>query len=205
MKKAVILVGLNLSPELAKKECEGAFVVGADKGAFYCLEHGLDMDVAVGDFDSLSQEQYEQVDSKAKKVIRLNPIKDDTDTAHALSLLNGYEEILILGGIGGKRVEHFLANLDLLVNDTRLSLEDDDSYIHCFAPGQYQIEKDGYEFFSFFAMEDALVSLSGFAYPLEKFYLRRHDPLGVSNRILGEKGYLKLWDGKLLLIKSKGD
>lgn len=205
MKKAVIVIGLNLSAELAKKECSGSFVIGADKGAFYCLNNGIEMDLAVGDFDSLSLEQLAQVEKAAKGVVKLNPIKDDTDTAHALSLLKDYEEITILGGIKGKRVEHLLANIDLLVNDSRLILKDDDSYLRCFAPGEYQIDKGEYEFFSFFAMEDALVSLSGFAYPLKSYRLHRHDPLGVSNRLNSDTGTLKLEEGKLLLVASKSD
>lgn len=205
MKKAVIVIGLNLSAELAKKVCSGSFVIGADKGAFYCLNNGIEMDLAVGDFDSLSLEQLAQVEKAAKGVVKLNPIKDDTDTAHALSLLKDYEEITILGGIKGKRVEHLLANIDLLVNDSRLILKDDDSYLRCFAPGEYQIDKGEYEFFSFFAMEDALVSLSGFAYPLKRYHLHRHDPLGVSNRLNSGTGTLKLEEGKLLLVASKSD
>ncbi len=205
MRRAVIVIGINLSYELAKKECEEAYVVAADKGALYCLENNIPMDVAVGDFDSLSLEQLKQVETSAKSIVKLNPVKDDTDTAHALSLLNDYDEIHILGGIKGKRVEHMLANVDLLVADPRLTLIDDDSRLHCFASGQYEIAKEGYEFFSFFALEDSLLSLSGFAYPLEHFRLHRHDPLGVSNRLLGDRGYLKLWDGKLLLVASKQD
>lgn len=205
MRKAVIVIGLNLSAELAKEECSDAFVIGADKGASYCLNNGIDMDLAVGDFDSLSLEQLKQVEKAAKGVVKLNPIKDDTDTAHALSLLKDYEEITILGGTKGKRVEHLLANIDLLVNDTRVILKDDDGYLHCFAPGEYQIDKEEYEFFSFFAMEDALVSLSGFAYPLKSYHLHRHDPLGVSNRLNSDMGTLKLEEGKLLLVASKSD
>ena len=205
MKKAVIVIGLNLDAKLAKRECSGAFVVGADKGAFYCLNNGIDMDLAVGDFDSLSLEELKQVEGAAKGIVKLNPIKDDTDTAHALSLLKDYEEITILGGIQGKRVEHFLANIDLLVKNPRVLLKDNDSYLRCFVPGKYQISGEEYEFFSFFAMEDALLSLTGFAYPLENYRLPRHDPLGISNRLISDKGVLDLEEGKLLLVASKSD
>ena len=203
--KGVIVIGNNLSPALAKAECDGAFVIGADKGALYCYKRGIAMDIAVGDFDSLTKEEKDKVIAFAKRTIALNPIKDDTDTAHALFLLGDCDEVTILGGIQGKRIEHFLAILDLLSTDKRICLKDDDSFIRAYEPGEYRIEKGEHRFFSFFALEDALLSLEGFAYPLHDFLLKRFDPLGVSNQINGEAGHLTLKSGKLLLICSKSD
>ncbi len=203
--KGVIVIGNNLSPNLAKKECEGAFVIGADKGALYCFKHSITMDVAVGDFDSLDEKEKACVASFAQKTVALNPIKDDTDTAHALSLLADCEKITILGGIQGKRIEHFVAILDLLAQDKRVCLKDDDSLIQTFLPGDHLIEKAGYRFFSFFALEDSLLSLEGFSYPLKRFALKMFDPLGVSNQIKENEGRLILEKGKVLLICSKSD
>ena len=203
--KGVIVVGNNLDPSLAREECEGAFVIGADKGALYCYKNDIPMDIAVGDFDSLSEEERTCVCSFAKKTVRLNPIKDDTDTAHALSLLSDYEEITILGGVQGKRIEHFLAILDLLASDARLCLKDDNSLLNILLPGEHVIEKGPYQFFSVFAIEDSLVTLEGFAYPLNDFVLKRLNPLGVSNQIKGTKARIVLKKGKLLLIRSKSD
>lgn len=203
--KGVIIVGNNLSPLLAKEECKDAFVIGADKGALYCYNNSIPMDIAVGDFDSLNEEERTRVCVFAKKVVKLNPVKDDTDTAHALSLLGDCDEVTILGGIQGKRIEHFLAILDLLAKDSRVSLKDDSSYLNVLLPGEYVLEKGVYQFFSIFAIEDSLVSLEGFAYPLDDFTLKRLDPLGVSNQINGEKARIILKKGKLLLIRSKSD
>ena len=203
--KGVIVVGNNLSPALAKEECAGAFVIGADKGALYCYQNGIAMDVAVGDFDSLGEEEKAKVVSSARRTVTLNPIKDDTDTAHALSLLGGCSEITILGGIQGKRIEHFLAILDLLATDKRVSLKDDNSLIKTYHPGEYFIEKGEYRFFSIFALEDACLSLEGFAYPLNNFALKRFNPLGVSNQIKGNEGRLILKSGVVLAICSKSD
>ncbi len=203
--KGVVVVGNNLSPALAKEECSGSFVVGADKGALYCCKNDIPMDVAVGDFDSLNEKETARVCDFAKKVVRLNPVKDETDTAFALSLLKDFEEIVILGGIQGKRIEHFLAILDLLAKDGRVCLKDDNSSLNVLFPGAYVIEKGPYQFFSLFAVEDSLVSLEGFAYPLENYVLKRLDPLGVSNQINDKKGHIILKKGKLLLIRSKSD
>lgn len=203
--RGVIVVGNNLSPTFAKRECDGAFVVGADKGALYCCKNRIKMDLAVGDFDSLSEEEKRNVLAFADKSVALNPIKDDTDTAHALSLLSGCEEVAILGGIQGKRIEHFLAILDLLAKDQRVCLKDDNSLIKTFLPGDYIIKKDEYRFFSFFALEDAVITLEGFHYSLSGFLLKRYDPLGISNQIKNEEGRLSLKSGRLLMVCSKDD
>ncbi len=203
--KGVIVVGNNLDASLAREECKDAFVIGADKGALYCYKNGIQMDVAVGDFDSLNPEERARVCSFAKKTVMLNPIKDDTDTAHALSLLKDCEKVTILGGIQGKRIEHFLAILDLLTNDTRVCLKDNNSLLNVLLPGEYVLEKGPYQFFSIFAVEDSLVSLEGFAYLLDNFLLKRLNPLGVSNQIEGERARIILKRGKLLLVRSKSD
>lgn len=203
--KGVIVVGNNLSPHLAKAECSAACVIGADKGALYCYKNNIPMDIAVGDFDSLSEEERDCVCSFAKKTVRLNPVKDDTDTAHALSLLPFCDEITILGGIQGKRIEHFLAILDLLAGDSRVCLKDDDSSLQVLLPGEYVFGEGPYRFFSVFAIEDSLLTLEGFAYPLKDHLLKRLDPLGVSNQIKGDKGRVILKKGKLLAIRSKPD
>lgn len=203
--KGVIVVGNCLDPNLACEECAGAFVIGADKGARYCLQNGIEMDLALGDFDSLSLIEKKEIEKKAKKVIELNPVKDDTDTAHALSLLPFCSEIVVLGGIQGKRIEHFLAILDLLAKDSRVVLKDSNSFIKIFGPGEYDVDKGDYRFVSFFALEDAVLSLEGFAYPLKERLLERFDPLGVSNEIIGEMGRLDLKSGRLLMVCSKDD
>ena len=203
--KGVIVVGNNLDASLAKSECAGAIVIGADKGARYCYQNGIGMDYAVGDFDSLSLEEKRVVLKAAKQAIVLDPVKDDTDTAHALGLLENCDDIVILGGIAGRRIEHFLANIDLLCLDSRICLKDNDSCVCVLEEGKHKIEKGPYRFFSFFALLDSLVSFEGFAYPLSKFKLKRFDPLGVSNELINQEGILTLEEGKLLLVCSKSD
>ena len=55
------------------------YVIGVDKGALYCLENNIKMDCAIGDYDSIDEKPYIEI-NKITKVIKLNPIKDETDT-----------------------------------------------------------------------------------------------------------------------------
>lgn len=60
--------------------------VGIDKGSLDALNKGIKLDYAVGDFDSISQVDYDYLSQKVKNITKLNPIKDDTDTEHAINM-----------------------------------------------------------------------------------------------------------------------
>ena len=64
--------------------------------------------IIVGDFDSAPCPQQ-----NADDIVVLPHVKDDTDTEYAAKLAaqKGFDEVLLLGALGGKRVEHTLANL----------------------------------------------------------------------------------------------
>ena len=86
--------------------------IGVDRGALYLLEQGKSLDAAIGDFDSLSQEEYEKVKAQAKFLKQSPAEKDDTDTQ--LGLLYAIEHFpdvqYRLAGLTGGRLDHFLAN-----------------------------------------------------------------------------------------------
>ena len=125
------------------KENEKICLIAADRGLEFFLEHQLLPDVAIGDFDSLSEEgrgfleihekgsgngeipyggmmgwkvqKSFRDEAKEITVIRLRPEKDDSDTQSAVNhmISEGSREILILGATG-TRLDHVLANLGLL-------------------------------------------------------------------------------------------
>ena len=54
--KAYLIVGNNI--ELSNiKDLTSSFVVGVDKGAFIALKKGIKLDLAIGDFDSVNEEE----------------------------------------------------------------------------------------------------------------------------------------------------
>ena len=58
--------------------------VGVDGGCLKLLEQGLPLDIAVGDFDSVSETDLRQIRTQAKQVIQSVPEKNDTDLELAL-------------------------------------------------------------------------------------------------------------------------
>ncbi len=181
--------------------------VGIDRGSILALENNIDLDYAIGDFDSCSDSEKEKIYAKVPRIIKLNPIKDDTDTKHAYSLWKEKENVsfTILGGIQGKRIEHFYANLELIMLDKRISLEDDNTIIRMI-DGEEIIKNNGYKYISFFPIEERCnLSLKGFAYNIENRQIAKGDGLAISNELKDAEGHIKVNEGKFLMFLSKND
>lgn len=94
---------------------EGAVVVAADSGVDRAAELGLRVDIAVGDFDSVTPGALERAASMGATVQRHPEAKDATDLELALTtaLDLAPSRIVVLGGHGG-RLDHLLGNALLL-------------------------------------------------------------------------------------------
>ena len=106
-RRAVILSAVPVSTALCRYVQPGDFVVACDAGYRNAERLDLRPDLIVGDFDSAPQPKTEH------ETIVLPHMKDDTDTQYAAHWLleHGYDEITLLGALGGARLEHTLANL----------------------------------------------------------------------------------------------
>lgn len=65
-KRVVIFAGGELSPDYFALLDEEDFIIGADRGALFLISHGYIPDIAVGDFDSVSPEAFQDIQSKSK-------------------------------------------------------------------------------------------------------------------------------------------
>lgn len=194
------IIGNNI--DLSNYDFTNKIVVGIDRGAYLAYLENIKLDYAVGDFDSISAQELEELYNYTK-VIKLNPVKDETDTLYALRMFKDCENLIVLGGITGKRIDHFVANLKLFYEFPNLTIVDNDTIIKlCDKISDFH--KDEYNFYSFFALEDVYdLSLKGFKYELDNYVLSHTSNLGVSNEIVNETANLSYSKGKLLLIKSK--
>jgi len=93
----------------------GDFVACADSGYTFCAEAGIQPDVVIGDFDSLSENQVSGIDALGIERIVYPEEKDDTDTmlCAKYGVERGYGRFLIVGGIGGG-FGHTMSNLQTL-------------------------------------------------------------------------------------------
>ena len=196
--RAVIVTGpdnydIDLIPEFDKDD----FIIGADIGAFKLSDKKIVFNLALGDFDSVTTSQLEVIRKYAKEVKEYPEVKDYTDTHLAVKIAQekGYDEILIIGGIGN-RIDHTLASVNLLKLGN-ITLINNETKMYLLNPGIYNIENT-YKYISFFAVETANnLTLNGFKYELLDYHLDQNDPLCVSNQ---GQGIVKFTSGKLLVI-----
>ena len=99
-RRAVILSAVPVSTALCRYVQPGDFVVACDAGYHNAERLDLRPDLIVGDFDSAPQPKTEH------ETIVLPHVKDDTDTQYAAHWLleHGYDEITLLGALGGARL-----------------------------------------------------------------------------------------------------
>lgn len=109
MNNCVIISGGKISKKDLSID-ESDFVIAADSGYRFAKENNIKVDLVVGDFDSL---HYVPKEIEVKK---LNVIKDDTDTFSAVKegIARGYKSFIFFGALG-KREEHSLANISILI------------------------------------------------------------------------------------------
>lgn len=97
-----------------------SFVVCCDGGADEYIARGWVPDVIIGDGDSLSEENRMRYAS----LIHYNPDQETNDQTKAVQYLlqKGYNRIVIVGATG-KREDHTLGNISLLMEYARMGAE----------------------------------------------------------------------------------
>lgn len=218
MKNAVIVSGGNINTDFAlrfleKNTDENTSLIAADRGLEFFERTGLVPDLAVGDFDSLSENGKKFLQTlRNTDIIKLRPEKDDSDTQSAAcaAMDRGAEKIIILGATGN-RVDHLLANFGLLVlgkeRGCRIILADPWNYIRLIESGTVlkRWEQFG-KYVSFFSIGGDVpgLTLKGFKYPLNRHYLTASDSgLTVSNEIVEEEAVVEFEKGTLLMLMTR--
>ena len=199
------------SPEASvsfiKSKINSNFVICADRGYAFAKAAGISPSLIVGDFDSCGLELPDNCE-----VVTLPTEKDDTDTAHAvdLALERGYDEITILGAIGG-RLDHSLANLCLLEyissRGGRGELLSEKERIVYLKEGEYSFDSlKGLTFSLFpFGCSQVVVEYIGAKYSDGVYCLTNKKPQGVSNIFSENHSEVKIYRGAAVLIINTSD
>lgn len=175
--------------------------IGVDHGIETLMNQGITPIVGVGDFDSLQQKDI----LETMEIEVLPTRKDITDTEYAIiyALEKGYQEIILYGVTGG-RIDHFMAVLCLLqkYHEARIIILDQQNKIKLLSAGKHRIPKSTFTYFSIFALSDSYITISSCEYPLHNYYLSKEDPLCVSNQVCGQYSEI-VTTKEILLIQSK--
>jgi len=192
---------------------ENDLCIAVDAGYEYCKLLEIELDYILGDFDSLSEKEAENVAQIAKaeedKVIVLPVEKDDTDMLAAikLGLSEGYQSFRIYGGMGG-RLEHTIANIQCLLylkeHNAVGYLMDGTGMILVAKEEEISFQESLEGYMSLFSMGDvATVSIENMKYLLKEQEITNSFPIGISNEfILGYKGKVTVHSGAVMMIVS---
>jgi thiamine pyrophosphokinase len=112
-----VVVASGVGPHVATPA--GATVIAADGGLERAAALGLDVAVAIGDFDSATPQSVDAVERRGARVVRHPAAKDATDLELALdeAVAMGARSILVIGSDGG-RLDHLTAGMLLLGADS---------------------------------------------------------------------------------------
>ena len=111
MRALIAAGGEPPTPGQAEKYADAQLIIAADSGADWLYGYGIMPHVFLGDMDSVSHAVREYYSRKGVKMLKYPSEKNATDTmiAAEYALDAGADEIVLLGG-GGGRQDHTYAN-----------------------------------------------------------------------------------------------
>jgi thiamine pyrophosphokinase len=205
----VVVVSGGAPPDLrAMSEVPlGVPVIAADSGLEHALALGLEVAVAVGDFDSASPEAVDVAETSGTRVDRHPAEKDATDLELALDVAAAMspERILVLAGRGG-RLDHELATLLLLASQRYADIQVDavigEAHVHVIRSAR-SLEGTPGELVTLVALHGAAegVTTQGLAYPLPGETRAVGSSRGVSNVFAEATASVTVERGVLLAIR----
>lgn len=193
-----------------------ATVIAADGGARQADGLGVAIDAWVGDADSLDAGSLDRLRVAGTPITLTSVDKDETDTESAIeaALLAGATRITVVGALGGRRLDHGLANIGLLTlaelagRDVRLlgPAARVRSLLGTASGGGGRVVLDGRvgDIVTLLPLgEDAVgVTTTGLRYPLDAETLVVGRTRGVSNVRLADPAEVRLRAGRLLVIET---
>ena len=185
--------------------------IGVDRGSLFLIEQGICPDLAVGDFDSVSEKELALIYSQSKEVLQAQPEKDDTDLELAVKAVfarSPQAQVTIFGAFGG-RLDHTLANIFLPSNPEitpymqQIRLRNAQNQL-CYCPqGRHEVKPvAGMNYLAFMPADDGRLTIEGAKYPLNEsnYFFKK---VYASNEFIDEPVFLECQSGYVIVIYSK--
>lgn len=206
MQRCVIVGGADINNYDFIREqlrCDD-YVVFCDSGLKHMEKLRVQPSLIVGDFDSHENPHL------AVETIVLPCEKNDTDTVYAVkeAVRRGFDNFLLIGGIGG-RLDHTLGNVSVLLYLDSLGKKgciiDDHSEMEIVSKEPVSV-CGKCSFFSLLNITGCAkgITVTGAKYPLEDAEINCEYQYGISNEVLpGKTAEISIQCGKLLLVKNR--
>ncbi len=209
MKKISIVAGGRSDKQFIPEIIQSNYVIGVDRGALWLLKHGIVPEIAIGDFDSVTQREKRYIHDRAKTYIEYAPEKDATDLELAIeeAIRLHPKEVRMYGALG-KRFDHALAAAHLLLklvsHNIQGQIVDNFSKIHI-VRRQLRLQRhDSFRYISILPVKGAAtITLRGFTYEVTQRAFVVGSTLGISNEIASSSATIKVHEGYVLVIQSR--
>jgi thiamine pyrophosphokinase len=184
-------------------------VIGVDGGAELLRGVGCVPHLLVGDFDSISRDTRAWCEDRGVELHELPAAKDETDTEHALRIAveRGAAHVVVIGALGGPRLDHLLVNVSLLTADWLADVDVrlvDTRYELFLARGDVWLRGLPGGIVSLLPLTQSVaeVETSGLAYPLRRETLVMGASRGVSNVFVEREARVRHGKGLLLVVQD---
>jgi thiamine pyrophosphokinase len=185
-------------------------VVGVDGGGRHPAALNWPVHILVGDFDSLAEDSRAALAAEGAEIFRHPAAKDEIDFELALDLVRGFQDIDVLGALGG-RWDMTLGNLflparrDFAALKVRFRHGPWDLFV-AQGPAELAIEGTPGDLLSLAPLGgDVLgVRLSGCLYPLNRETLPAGRTRGLSNELTEPPAGLGFDSGVLVVMRRAG-
>lgn len=187
----------------------GDYIIGVDRAAYWLIAHKILPDLAIGDFDSVTKQEFRIIKKTVKNILQFSKDKDSTDMELAVKQAIRLKptEVIIVGGTG-TRLDHTMATWHLLEELLRAHihhiLEDQHNRIRIVGTGKTNIDKASYRYISILPYtKSTILSLVGFRYNLHRTRVLQGTTIGLSNEVKGKTGTITVYEGKVWVVESR--
>jgi len=115
MKTIAMVAGGNISKKFLPHIKQHQLIIGADRGAWWLVNEGIVPEYAIGDFDSVSTDEFKIIKETSPNVVQYDEEKNETDLELAITFARSLKpaSISVFGGIG-TRLDQTMASIFLL-------------------------------------------------------------------------------------------
>jgi thiamine pyrophosphokinase len=212
--KVVVVASGELEASDAAWLDDAELVIAADGGAGSLDRLGRIPDRLVGDLDSVDVELVERLAAAGMRIDRHPVDKEASDTELAVEAAHdaGATELVMLGAMGGPRLDHELANL-LVLADPALAGRD----VKAVRGGtQVRALHGGHRLVLSGSSGDLVtllpiggdvagVTTEGLRWQLDEATLRMGRSRGLSNEVVGSPASVRITDGTLLVVETASE
>ena len=192
--------GADFSDDLFKEVYDKEIpIIAADGGANFLAENNIYPELVMGDLDSVSEQNVQNIEPK--KVIRI-PDQDSTDLEKVL--LNTQSPLTIGIGFLGSQIDHELAALSALAKfpEKKIILIGEHDIIFL-VPPNFSLRSYVGMRVSLYPLDEVKVKSDGLKWTTNGLIMKPTGQIGTSNKAIGKSIHLTPSQPKLLLILSK--